>query len=345
MKKFLSFFLFALFATIGLQAQSLDELKAKKADLEAQQAAKQGEADAFNGELGALAKEIEVLSGWQTGISGLLGFNFGNSNNWQANANRNSSSTILNLGVNAFANKIKEKSFWRNSLVSNLTWQGIDNNTNDQELTLTQNLIDQLSLTGVSVGDRYDPSGTNFTRNGDVLIGSSLYGYRLNPDIAISALGDLNTSVFNFLAPGSFDIGAGITWTPQKISDLVVVIHPLTYHFAFSAFDNIESQSGVGAKVKATYTHTFPGGIVWASNLGAFLPYSSDKFPIQYTEEAGNVVDGEEGLFEYTWINSLSIADVWKGVGVGITFGIRGANFEYPPGLQSYSAVGLTYGF
>jgi len=35
MKKFLSFILFALFATVGLQAQSLDELKAKKADLEA----------------------------------------------------------------------------------------------------------------------------------------------------------------------------------------------------------------------------------------------------------------------------------------------------------------------
>ncbi len=345
MKKFLSFILCALFATVGLQAQSLDELKAKKADLEAQQKAKQGEADAFNGELGDLAKQIEVLSGWQTGLDGLVGFNLGSSNNWAANANRNSSSTVLNLGINAYANNIKEKSFWRNTLTSNLSWQGLDNNTNDQELTLTQDIIDQLSLTGVRVGDKYDPTGTSFDRNADVLIGSSLYGYRLNPDIAISALGDLNTSVFGFLAPGSFDIGAGITWTPQKISDLVVVIHPLTYHFAFSAFDNIESQSALGAKVKATYSHKFPGGIVWSSNLGAFLPYGDEKYPIMYTDDAGAVVSGEEGLFEYTWINSINIADVWKGVGVGITFGLRGAKFEFPPSTQTYSAVGLTYGF
>ncbi len=324
MKKVLSFILFALFATVGLQAQSLEELKAKKGDLEAQQAAKQGEADAFNAEIGDLSKQIEILSGWQKGINGLVGLNFGSSNNWAANANRNSSSSVLNLGVNAFANNIKEKSFWRNTLIANISWQGLDNDTND------------------------DAQGTGFLadRNGDVLIGSSLYGYRLNQDIAISALGDLNTSVFSFLKPGTFDIGAGVTWTPHQVPNLVVVIHPLTYHFAFSAFDVVDSQAALGAKVKATYTHEFPGGIVWSSNLGAFLPYGGE---VELSDAEAAVLNPgtgitSVGLFEYTWINSLNIADVWKGVGIGITFGLRGADFETTD-TQTYTAVGLTYGF
>lgn len=323
MKRVLTFALFAFFTVCSLQAQTIDELKTKKADLEAKQAAEQAKADAFNGEIADLAKQIEILSGWQTGLSGLVGLNFGSSSNWAANANRNSSSSVLNIGVNAFANNIKEKSFWRNTIVANVSWQGLDNDTNDNQ------------------------QGTGFLadRNADVLIGSSLYGYRLNPDIAISALGDLNTSVFSFLAPGSFDIGVGVTWTPQKIPNLVAVIHPLTYHLAFSAFDNIDSQAALGAKVKVTYTHEFPKGIVWSSNLGAFLPYSNEKFPIQYVDDNGNTVNGNEGLFEYTWINSINIADVWKGIGVGVTLGLRGAKFEYPPSVQSYTAIGLTYGF
>lgn len=314
-----------------IQAQTLEELKTKKAEIEGMAAAKQAEIDAFQGEIDALSKEIEILSGWQTGLSGLLGFNFGGSNNWQANANRNSSSSALNIGVNAFANNIKEKTFWRNNLTANLAWQGIDTNTKDKK-----------------VGDA-DPTGTGFDRNTDVLVGSSLWGYRLNQDIAISALADLNTSIGGFLNPGSIDFGAGVTWTPHTIPNLVVVIHPLTYHFAFSGIDGVESASGIGAKVKATYTHEFPGGIVWSSNLGAFLPYSSDKNPIQYkkfNDSTGmdDLIMDEAGLFEYTWINSLNIANVWKGVGVGITFGIRGAKFEWPD-TQTYNAVGLTYGF
>ena len=132
MKKFLSFTLFVLFAVASLQAQSLEELKAKKADLAAKQAAEQAKADAFNGEIGDLTKQIEILSGWDTGLKGLVGLNLGGSNNWVANANRNSSFSALNIGVNAHANIIKEKFFWRNTLVSNIGWQGLDNNTDDK---------------------------------------------------------------------------------------------------------------------------------------------------------------------------------------------------------------------
>ncbi len=327
MRKFLSFTLFVLFAVASLQAQSLEELKAKKADLEAKQAAEQAKADAFKGELGDLAKQIEVLSGWDTGLKGLVGLNLGGSNNWVANANRNSSFSALNIGVNAHANIIKEKFFWRNTLVSNIGWQGLDNNTDDKS------------------------SGTGFLndRNVDALIGSSLYGYRLNQDIAISALGDLNTSVFSFLKPGTFDISAGATITPHKVPNLVIIIHPLAYHFAFSALDGVKSQSAPGAKLKATYSFNLTDGITWSTNLGAFMPYSNEQFPIQYNEynpttDMDELISAEEGLFEYTWINTINVADVWKGIGIGLTFGMRGAKFEFPD-IQTYNAIGFTYGF
>lgn len=324
MKKALTLLFVAFLATtLGLQAQTLDELKAQKASLLEQQAAKQAEADAFNGELADLASKIEVLSGWQLGLNGLVGLNFNTSNNWQANANRNSSSSTLNIGINAFANNIKEKSFWRNTLNTNVSWQGLDNDTKDD----------------VDGGDFLE------NRNGDVLIFSSLYGFRLGSDWAVSVLGDLNTSVFNFLSPGSADIGAGVTWTPSAVPNLAVVIHPLTYHFAFSGLDGVDSQSALGAKVKATYSHAFPGGITWSSNLGAFLPYNNEKSAITYLNEDNVEVTDEAGLTEWTWINTINVADIWKGVGVGFTLGLRQADFEYPEGLQSYTALGFTYGF
>ncbi len=323
MKKILTLSSLLFLAVFCLEAQTLEELKEQKAALEAERKAKQAEADAFNAEINALAKQIEILTPWQTGLSGLVGLNFGSSNNWQANANPNSSNSVLNIGVNAYANNIKEKSFWRNTLTSNVSWQGLDNNTNDDD----------------------EGSGFLSNRNADVLILSSLYGLRFNKSLAASALGDVNTSVFNFLSPGTVDIGVGATWTPESIPNLVVVVHPLTYHFAFSGVSGVDAQSDFGTKLKATYSLKLPGNVVWSSNLGAFIPYSSEEYPITFTDENGDQQTSQEGLFEYTWINSFNIADLWKGIGVGLTFGIRDARFEFPNDVQTYTAVGITYSF
>ena len=319
----LTLFLLLLLATATTQAQTLDELKAQKAALEAKQKAAQEEAASYNGDIAALAKKIDVLSGWQTGFSGLLGLTLASSDNWQANANPNSSSSTLTLGLAGFANRIKEKTFWRNTLNSNVSWQGLDNNTNDDQM------------------------GTDFLadRNGDVLIFSSLYGLRLNPNFAATALLDLNTSVFNFLDPGTIDIGVGGTWTPQSIPNLVVVVHPLTYNLAFSGADDVESQGALGAKLKATYAMDLPAGIAWTSSLSGFIPYNDEETAITYLNDEGVEETSLEGLSNFTWINTFNIADLWKGIGVGFTVGIRQAGFEYPPGLQSYTALGLTYGF
>lgn len=356
----------------GLNAQSLSELKTQLAGLEAQKAEKSAEAAAFQTNIDALKKEIELLSGWQTGVNGIVGLNFGGSSNWASNANPNNSFSNLSIGLNGFANNIKEKTFWRNTLNANLGWQGLDVNTEE------------------------DLGGTGFlgNRNTDVLLGSSLFGYRLNEELALSVAGDFASSIFNFLNPGSLGLGAGITWTPQNIPNLVVVVHPATYQIAWARGNQSSNLNAVGAKIKAEYSHTFPRGIVWTSSLNSFLPYSSKDFSInqyynkgdalltqagelQIQDRDQNIIpitngqvpvdrcpcstklanggepqlntDGsirtvQAGLFEYTWINSLNIADVWKGIGVGLTFGIRKAEFENT-NLQTYNAVGLTYGF
>lgn len=330
-----------------LQAQTLEELKTKKAEIEGMQGAKQAEVDAFQGEIDGLKKEIDLLSGWQKGLNGLVGLNFGGSNNWAANANKNSSSSSLNLGVNAFANNIKEKTFWRNNLTANIGWQGLDSNTEDKTIKVTDANYEELGVTKDQVGDDFDRTGTTFATNTDVLVGTSLWGYRLNQDFAISAMGDFNSSVLNFLNPGSFDVGAGVTWTPHQIPNLVVVVHPLTYHIGWTAGESSQSLGVTGAKIKGTYSHEFPGGIVWSSNLGAFFPYGdkTTTLPAQLDAAGVEVVPARDaGAFEYTWINSLNIANIWNGVGVGLTYGIRNSELEYD-GLQNYSALGLTYGF
>ncbi|MFT5998230.1 MAG: hypothetical protein ACI81P_000682 [Neolewinella sp.] len=323
MKNLFSFILLLVLSIGSLQAQTLKELKAQKSDLVAKQNEKKAEVDAFNGDINSLSKQIELLSRWQVGLSGLVGLNLSNSSNWQANANRNSSSSSLNLGVNAFANNISKRTFWRNSLTTNINWQGLDNDTKDD----------------------VDGGGFLENRNGDVLIVSSLFGLRFSKDLAATVLLDLNTSVFNFLQPGTVDFGIGATWTPSAIPNLVIVAHPTTYNFAFSGFDGVDSESVLGAKVKTTYNLQLPGGVAWSSNLGVFMPYSNEKTTVSYFDEDSVAQTSEESLFAYTWINSFNIADLWKGVGVGFTVGIRQAGFEYPPGLQSYTALGLTYGF
>ena len=316
-------FFLLCFGSFALQAQTVEELETQKTALEAELKAEQAEADALAKQVADLSKKIELLTPWQKGLSGLVGLTFNTSNNWAANANPNSSSSALNLGVAAFANNIKEKSFWRNNLNANISWQGLDNNTND------------------------DAAGTGFlaSRNGDLLVGSSLYGLRFTKSLAATALVDLNTSVFNFLSPGTVDLGIGATWTPPAIPGLVVVVHPLTYNWAFSGMDGVESEGAFGAKVKATYNLQLPGGVAWSSNLGAFVPYNNDETVVTFLDENGVEQTSAETQFSYTWINSFNIADLWKGVGVGFTVGIRQAGLEYPPGLQSYTALGLTYGF
>ncbi len=316
MNHFLTIFAFFLLFAGTMNAQTIDELKAQKAKLVSEANAKQGEVDALNAQIADLSKKIDMMSGWLTGFSGLLGFDLNKSNNWVAAPNKDASSSSLNIGLTAFANKMTEKTMFRNKGLISKSWQDVD-------------------LAGEADEDGLFDNGTV-----DILNLSSLYGYRIHPKFAISALGELNTSIEGFLAPGSIDLGVGGTWTPNN--NLVVVIHPLNYHIGFSGLDGIQSSGAIGAKLRADYTNTFHIAgkkVAWSSTLTSFVPYTGEKTIFPDPENPGSTY--EAGLFEYTWSNSLSF-ELWKGIGVGIGFGIRQADFESRDS-QNYYSLGLSY--
>ncbi len=289
--------------TLSLTAQeSVMELKEKKAEIEAKQAELLEQAEAYQGEIDGITSELEILGGWQTGLLGSVGFNLGTQSKWAGSANPNSSTSNLGIGLNGFANNIKEGSFWRNKGIITLGWQQVDPDTKD------------------------DAVGTGFDLNTDLLNLSSLYGKNISDKWALSGLGELNSSVGNFLSPGTVDIGVGLTWNPN--SDLVVVIHPINYHIAFSDVEGVSSEGALGAKIRADYTHEFPGGLGWSSTFTTFVPYSSAEAP-------------QPTLFEYTWLNTLTY-NLAGGIGVNLGLGLRNAEFESTD-TQTYYNLGLSY--
>jgi hypothetical protein len=308
--------LLLIFSFINLsKAQTLDELKALKAEKAKMAADKQGEADKIKGEVAALDSKISILSGWKKGFFGGVGLNLNNSNDWQTNAIKNSAAASLTGAINTFANRNATKYFWNNSGILNLGWLKFD----DKDVS---------------------SDNTDFRRNTDVLRLASLYGYKLNKWIALSGLGEYSSSFFNFNNPGIADIGFGATLTP--IQDLVVVLHPFNYHVGFGS-EGISTQSALGAKVRADYARKFKS-VSWNSTLTTFLPYQGTK-----TNAAS--------LFEYTWLNTIGF-NLWKGIGVGFTLGLRKADFEtfiptpVPSGKksrtdvnQSFNTLGLSYSF
>lgn len=293
------------FATQLAQAQNLDTLQSQKSALEAVRAMYQGKVDSVQGEINKLNSEIDILSGWKKGLNGTIGFDFNKSSNWVSSPNRDARSSSLNIGITAFANKMSRKSFWRNKGIITKSWQDVD---------LTKADIDA------------DKDGLFNNGTVDILNISSLLGIKLSEKFAISILGEMNTSVESFLNPGTFDIGAGATWNPSP--SLVVVVHPLNYHYAFSAVDDIKSSGGLGAKLRVDFTKTFvvsSKNVDWSSTLTSFIPYKETT----------------PTLLEYSWLNTFSF-QIWKGIGVGAGFGLRNAEFEDQK-LQSYYSLGLSY--
>ena len=184
----------------------------------------------------------------------------------------------------------------------------------------------------------------DFDSASDVFTITSLYGWKLSDKWAISALGEYRSTIIeNFNDPGYLDLGVGATWTPVK--DLVVVIHPLNYNFVF-ADNDAAFDSSMGAKIVADYTRQL-GKVNFKTNFTTFQSYK------------------EGDLSNWTWINSFGYT-LWKGIGLGFEFGLRGNQQEvlsdalnensirYNPNatfdsidneVQSYWLFGLNYSF
>ena len=324
MKKSFVWTLALVFGVITFsQAQSLTDLKAMKAEKEAARAEAQATADGFTGEINDLQKQIDILSGWRKGLTGLIGFDFNKSNNWQSSPNPESSSSALNISLTAFAKKDTENAFIHNKGILTKSWSDVDLSEDDMNA---------------------DDDGLFDNGTVDILNLSTLAGHKLSDIFALSGLAELNTSVENFLEPGTFDIGIGGTLTPGD--DLVIVVHPLTYHIAFpsqeskDSGDGIETKGALGAKVRADYTKAFninSKQLTWSSTFTTFIPYGDKK----QTFFAGTPDEYEGGLFEYTWLNTLAF-EIWKGIGVGVGFGLRNSELESPD-TQTYYSLGLSY--
>ena len=165
-----------------------------------------------------------------------------------------------------------------------------------------------INLGWVKFDDKDDTSDDDsFRQATDVFNISSLYGYKLSDKFAVSALGEYRTTFLsNFNDPGYLDLGVGGTWTP--LANLVVVIHPLNYNIVFSKMDAI-FDSSLGAKIMADYTAQLPKGVNLKSNFTTFQSYKSGD------------------LSNWTWTNSFGYT-LWKVVGVGFEFGLRGNKQE-----------------
>src|SRR6056297_3572002 len=232
-----------IFLTISLLFTCVYGFSQTAEELKSQLGPKKDSIKAIQGRVDALQGKIDAFPGWKKGAFGTIGLNLSKFNNWYAQGVPDNSSGNIGVTVNGFANLDKEKFFWRNSGNINLQWVKLDNK-NDPT-------------------DREGFEGTT-----DVFNISSLYGYKLSKNFAISALGEYRTSIINnFNDPGYLDLGIGATWTP--ISDMVVVIHPLNYNFVFSSGDNVY-ESSAGAKIVVDYTKKFLGSINFKTNFSTF---------------------------------------------------------------------------
>ncbi|WP_178991663.1 DUF3078 domain-containing protein [Winogradskyella schleiferi] len=301
-----TFLMFAI--TIGF-SQTKEELQAQKAE-------KQAEANKFQAEADALQKQIDALPGWRVGAFGTIGGSLSNFNNWYAQGVPNNSSGNIGITFNAFANKIEDKYFWRNSLNTNLSWVKLDNKDTDTD------------------SDNFEPTT-------DVFNLSSLYGRNISKTWAVSGLMEYRTTLLdNFNDPGYLDLGVGATWTP--LENLIVVIHPLNYNFVFADNDAV-FESSLGAKIVADYTRQI-GAIAFKSNFSTFQSYeSSDLSNWTWTNSFSYTLWKMIGVgFDFALRNNKQEA-------------LSYALAQDPPAatsfedldnkLQSYYTIGLSYKF
>ena len=115
---------FSILLLVVVQAQTFDELKKQKSELEAKAAPIVAQADAIKAQISSINAQIATFPGWYKGAFGTLGANFTGRNQWFAAGDlADSRATTIMGSFNAFANQIEKKYFWRNAVSLNLGWQ------------------------------------------------------------------------------------------------------------------------------------------------------------------------------------------------------------------------------
>ena len=318
MKTNLFFILVALFVTtFSLQAQdeTLEELQAMLAE-------KEGIKKTIDEEMADLDKRIKAFPGWTKGLGGTLGLNFSGTNNWFANDVAKVAARGFGLSLSGYANynEVNAKYFWNNTLnVSVANANSKSDNDGDDKF------------------DEGENSNENLTTSASLFIINSLGGYQLFSTVYASAAANYQTTVANFNDPGQFTLSAGLTWKP--INDLVAYVHPLAFQKTFPGGDY---SSATGAVYGATYAAEIYPGVKWTSALDGFYSYGGD-------DEATPALTRSQ-LSNWTWQNGFSVADVFKGIGLGLNVGLRKneqlglAKGSSDPGtIQMIYNLGLSY--
>ena len=306
----LNLLLIAFFVGLTLSsAQTIEELKSE-------QSIKKDSISAIQSRIKAIEGQIDALPGWKVKAFGTIGGSLSNFNNWYSQGTPNNSSGNIGFTINANANLIQDKFFWRNALATNLNWVKLDDKDNPDD-------------------------DTNFNPTTDVFNISSLYGKKLSEKFAISTLAEYRTTLLdNFNDPGYLDLGIGVTWTP--ITDLVVVIQPLDYNFVFSKEDTV-FESSFGAKILADYTKKI-GAINFKTNLSMFQSYESSNLSNwTWTNSFGYTLWKMIGIgFDFGLRSNKQEALNYT----LNTLGDIDANFDNVDNdLQSYWVFGLSYSF
>lgn len=326
MKTKFTLMLVALFVTaFSLQGQdmSLEDLKAKQAELAGQAAELQGQADALAGEAAGLQGQIDKLSGWRKGIGGILGFNLGSADRWAGAENTagtgTTKTTSLGADISGYLLKDADKTFWHNRLKIVESYLDVDKPGDADDDFLDNQVADLFNV-------------------------SSLAGYKITDKLALSAQGELNSTFLkNFLNPGIIDIGVGLTWLP--IENMTVLIHPLNYNAVIRRDGDLDGTASLGTKFRIDYFRDFDVSgkkFHWDTNLTGFLPYGDSAI----LDAAGVATPGTGNQY-WQWLNNVTF-EVWKGIGVGVGFGFRKSDFENfnatgGSDVQSYRTLGLTY--
>lgn len=316
MKKLLLLTFVCTFCAMNMQAQteSLDELKSMKADKEATK-------KTIDQDILDLDKRIKEFPGWTKGLGGTIGLDFGGASDWFGQDIENSTSRGIGLSTNAFANNNADGYFWHNGLT-------IAYNTSNQT---NEDLQDDGTL---------DPE-QEITNTASFFGLNSLAGKEIFSKVFVSAEARYETTFSKFNDPGTLTFSAGLTWKP--INNLVVIVHPLAYQKNFPSGD---LSSASGAKIGATYTGDIYPGVKWTSDLNAFLAYGGDD-EADPNKPFSPYSGGD--LSNWTWFNTFAVADVFKGIGLGFSIGLRNnkqlgyAKNIADPGIQTIYNLGLSY--
>ena len=200
-----------------------------------------------------------------------------------------------------------------------------------------------MNLSWVKFDDRDNPDDENgYQVATDIFNLSSLYGLKLNQEIAASTRIEYRTSMLdNLNDPGYLDLGIGGTLKPAD--GFYVTIHPLNANLVF-ADDESVYESSIGAQIVGDYSDELAGGLSFKSKFTGFLSYKNLN------------------RSNWTWTNVVSYK-LWKVIGLGMEGGLRqnkqeALDFEINTEgnedatletidnkLQSYFLIGISYKF